>query len=572
MSGVEPTPRCPPKPGFVTAPPPPAAPPRALLLALVVATRPPVALDGGARWSYEHRPALLLLQSFAANAPTLAGEAPLVLYATDDAEAAELTARLAQAPPWPARFPSPRVRSFQRSLGDVALLDVHGLPEKIKCLAPVDFRSVVDVLRFGSVFRSLKRAYGARQALAELGAAHVLVTDADGFAWKDVSAAAVVAHAQTIWYSDHRGAAAAGGGGAVAAAAERPPLPDTNARARQFCSLHPWAASLRSTAWDDHAARMAIGRDWVAWEEASRELLPAPDADVADDPLLVLEAESFGALWAEVETFWRAPLAEATLVALTTPSSLYKHCVRGDVFFLEVLYRSYLYRHRRHPHHPHHADAAEVAAAAHTAAAAAPASTVGPLGAAAAGRRYHFRNATALIEAALPAVARPRGYHYRHAADATLPSAVDTGRWYHPGPSGFSRLWLHATGADGGAFAAAAHALYAGGGVGKEEPRVAFRHDYGTLGGGGGENVPNAPNASHACAVLAAVLRLPAPAAALQLSGAVPAEALWRECADVLRAAGDTARPHGPFVEVSRGVVPPPSYWKHRGEWAPDFR
>ena len=555
MSGVEPTPRCPPRPGFVTAPPPPpASATSAVLLALAVVTRPPIAVDGGARWGYEHRPALLFLQSLAANAPTLAGEAPIVLFATDSAEEAELAARLAQAPPWPARFPAPRVRSFQRSLGDVAEFDVHALPEKIKCIAPVDFRSVVDVLRFGSIFRSLKRAYGARQALAELGAAHVLVTDADGFAWKDVSAAAVVAHAQTIWFSDHRGAAG------DSTAAERPPLPDTNARARQFCSLHPWAASLRSAAWDEHAARMAIGRDWAAWEEASREMLPAPDADVADDPLLVIEAESFGALWSEVEAFWRAPLAEASLVALTTPSSLYKHCVRGDVFFLEVLYRAYLHRHRRHPHHAHHADA-----------------DAGPPGAAA-GRRYHFRNATALIEAALPAAARPRGYHYRHAADATLPSGVDTGRWYHPGPSGFSRLWLHATVADGGIFAAAAHVLYAAG-AGKEAtpPRVAFRHDYGAMVGmGGGGSVggahENVPNASHACDVLAAVLRLPAPAAALQLSGAVPAEALWRECADVVRAASDAARPHGPFVEVSRGVVPPPSYWRHRGEWAPDFR
>ena len=263
------TPRCPPPP----APPPTNTNSTAqpgLPLAIVIVTRPPYDYA-----KYELRPLHLLVQSLASNSPTLAREAPLMLYATDATEAALLTA---PAPSWPTKI---LFRHFQAAVG--ADVDVHRLPEKIKCIAPVDFRGVGDIVRYSAVFRSLKRLYGGRAALDELPVRHVLVTDADGFAWKDVSASAIVAQARAIWYSDNRGAAGAG-------PAERPPLVDTLARARLFCSLHPFAATLRSPAWDEHAPRMAVGRDWAAWEVASAELLPVPDADLADDPLVLLEA------------------------------------------------------------------------------------------------------------------------------------------------------------------------------------------------------------------------------------------------------------------------------------------
>ena len=66
------------------------------------------------------------------------------------------------------------------------------------------------------------------------------------------------------------------------------------------------------------------------------------------------------------------------------------------------------------------------------------------------------------------------------------------------------------------------------------------------------------------------VLRLPAAPAALHLRGAMPAEALWRECADVLAESrhGATARSVC-GGEPQRGAAP--SYWRHRGEWAPEF-
>jgi len=273
---------------------------------------------------------------------------------------------------------------------------------------------------------------------------------------------------------------------------------------------------------------MAVGRDWAAWEVASAELLPAPDADLADDPLVLLEAVAFRSLLSEIEAFWRAPLLEAVLLALTTPSSLYKHCVRGDVFYLELLYRAYLHRHHR--------------------------------------TRVRFHNATAAIEAVLPAAARPRGYHYRGSGSAALPSGVNTDRWYHPGPSGLSRLWLHVGGdGDGGD---ALRALYAPS-WGAPSPssagrldspvgrgHVAFRHDF------------SSANASHACAVVAALLRLPAAAAALQLSSGVPAQLLTTQCSDVL------PRGHAQLLHAfaAGGAVPPPSYWRHRSEWGPDFR
>ena len=83
---------------------------------------------------------------------------------------------------------------------------------------------------------------------------------------------------------------------------ESPPLPDTQARARAFCSIHSWfGGSGRAAeadegtdsgpelAWASHASRFAVGRDWAACENVTgwARLLPAPDADFAAEPLLV---------------------------------------------------------------------------------------------------------------------------------------------------------------------------------------------------------------------------------------------------------------------------------------------
>jgi len=332
---------------------------------------------------------------------------------------------------------------------------------------------------------------------------------------------------------------------ALSRLAERLPRPDTNFRARAFCSVHPWAAALRSPAYEEHAARLAIGRDWAAWEAVSAELrlTPAPDADLADDPLLVLEAGAFSAMWRSIERHWASNLAEGVLVALTTPEALYKHCVRGDALFLEITYR--MWQHQRlhtgvSPRHeigrperggsvppPRHADATD------------------------AGRAPTFRNATALVEAVLPPAARPLGFAHR---PPLLPSSIDA-RWFHAAPSGLSRLWLYAS-ADDGLGTAAAKAierLYEHASAAPATPPlVALRFDF---------EMPWANGTAHACRVLdIAVRRLRAPAGAMLLSSSVP-DALWRECADALRG-----------VHAPAGVMPPrPKYWRHRAEWEPAY-
>lgn len=147
---------------------------------------------------------------------------------------------------------------------------------------PRPFASVEDLLRYGAIWRTLKRAYGASIAVDEMRASHVLVTDADGFVWKDVSVSAIIQSSNTLWYADHRGRS-------PTLDIERSPHVDTHARARSYCSMHPWVSKLlKIGAWETHGPRMAIGRDWQAWEEliAKEELLPAPDSDIADDPLL----------------------------------------------------------------------------------------------------------------------------------------------------------------------------------------------------------------------------------------------------------------------------------------------
>ena len=464
------------------------------------------------------------LRSIVHNSPTLAQETSFLVFANDHNEEVELTAQL-KFPPWFSR--RLHFDNFQVTLGNASVIDVHKFPEKIRCLAPAPFSNINDIVRYSGIWRSLKRAYGAMVAISVLNARHVLVTDPDGFAWKDLSAADIIRHSRAgVWFSDHRGT----GGQNPKLAVERPPKPDTTSRARQFCSLHPWAAAFHVPGWEEHGARMAIGRDWASWEQASELLLPAPDADVADDAMLVLDAKPFHEMVHTIETHWRAPLAEAVLLALTTPGTLYKHCVRGDVFFLELTYRSYLF-HRRHRPSSH--------------------KDTNPI---------TFLNATARIEAHLPVAALPVGYAYR----SSTPLPEVTRNWYHASPSGYSRLWLHVKGGNeprnGHDEETALRELY----TRAPGPLVAFRHDFGAIG-----------NLTHACAVMTAVLRLSAPAAALQLSsGPIPAE-LWRTC-ESLRA----ARVGGPFVveeslhQAGGSAVSPanlPRYIAHRSEWVPSY-
>lgn len=286
-----------------------------VLLAIVLSTRPPadsvVALE---------QPTMTWLHSLVRNAPMLAREAPALIVATDDAEAASLGRHVASLP-WPAGAVSPpRVRALERLLPNASL--AHMLPERVRCIAPAPFVNVNDVLRYSAIWRSIKRAYGAQAAIEEFGASHAFVTDVDGYGtrarapstfeycdrfraaflttsarrcvcvcavclfahaalavFKSVSAASIVAHSSTVWYSDHRGTVANASTAPQEIVIGRPPRPDTNFRARAFCSVHPWVSALQSAAWEAHAARFAIGRDWAAWEAvAVDELALVPGA------------------------------------------------------------------------------------------------------------------------------------------------------------------------------------------------------------------------------------------------------------------------------------------------------
>ena len=232
-----------------------------------------------------------------------------------------------------------------------------------------------------------------------------------------------------------------------------------------------------------------------------------------------------------------ATRAEAVLVALTTPASLYKHCVRGDVLFLEQMYRSFLWARPAGAAPRQWEVATEAASAAGGGQESAPAH---PHRA-----RFAFRNSTALIEAALPAAARPLGFASGRAGH--LPGGVD-GRWFHTAPSGLSRLLLHV--------AAGEHAARAVRAIFEQQALVAFRHDFATL-------AAAEVNRSHACVVAALVLRMEGAAAALQLSSVTPAE-LWRECA-ALRAGA-----RGPFWEGAEAATP--RYAGHSSEWVPGYR
>ena len=443
----------------------------------------------------------------ALNAPALARESPVLLFATDESEASSLSPILSKL------STPPRIISFEAALKLAnSSLHVHRFPESIGCLAPLAFNHVNDVLRYSSIWRSIKRAYGARTALTEFRSSHVLVTDSDGYVWKPLDAQAILKHASTIWYADHRGKSSN-----PDTAAERPPRPDTNHRARLFCSLHPWVAALHPplppsspSGWQQWAARFAIGRSWADWEKVAineLSLLPGPDADFSDDPLLVVEGHSFSKMWNHIESHWRSNFAEAVLIGLLNPSDLYKHCVRGDVLFLELTYKAWLYYHQHSPHHhkQHEQQSGNQPQATTT--------------------QYRFQNSTALIESYYPAAARPLGFDYRR-SDYHLPSAIDA-KWFHPAPSGLSRMWLHATPGDesssisSSSSAAAANAIKR---VYEGEGLVAFRHNF---------DLQWANATLRGCAIVELIQsRLRGSAAAMQLSGDAP-DWLWRECASL---------------------------------------
>ena len=544
-----------------TAPPSPTRAGGQVLLAILVATRPPDEQLGALSSSF--------VASLALNAPGLAREAPLLIFANDAAEASGL-AHMADAHKykWPSQAPAPRVMHFEGAVSaELRKLNgtIHRVPELLACIAPHPFAQVSDIVRYSSIWRSIKRMYGVRSAMYELGAQHVLATDADGYVWKPIAASAIVAHSRTAWFSDHRG---------ERPAADTRPRPDTNARSRSFCSLHPWAAALRSTSWDEHGARWAIGRDWAAWEDATTELMlmPAPDADLADDPLLVLDRGPFMALWAQIETYWRAPLFTAMMRALTSPAALYKHCVRGDVLFLELSYRAFVYhlqqssRPRQQPP-PRPRRWQRTLAEDHRVSAAGRIESVVQLGASTSSKALHFRNSTAVIEAVLPSAARPLGFPQ----PSMLPLGMD-GRWYHASPSGWSRLWLHL---QDGASARAIRALHqagrraaseAHGSNGIDAPFVAFRY-HGFL-----KSVVDDGNnnlSSHACRVAHTVMQLDSPAASIQLSSAPMSAARWAECVHLL--------PSSPLADYARtravldSDAPPPRYWRHAHEWVPEY-
>ena len=483
----------------------------AAALAIVISTRPPA----GDR-QVDVRPTIQLLTSLITNAPELYATARVLLLATDDAELAALKPQVGGV----------LLRSFATALrersSNASFADVHRMPEAIGCLAPRPFASVEDLLRYGAIWRTLKRAYGASIAVDEMRASHVLVTDADGFVWKDVSVSAIIQSSNTLWYADHRGRS-------PTLDIERSPHVDTHARARSYCSMHPWVSKLlKIGAWEAHGPRMAIGRDWQAWEEliTKEELLPAPDSDIADDPLLVLNASIFAELWNHLEGTWRAPFADAVLLSLLMPADLYKHCVRGDVLFLELMYRSFVFK--------FHSRASARTVGGHV-------------------YRYQFRNSTAVLETTYPVAASPVGSAYR----SVLPGAADHS-WFHPAPSGFSRLWLHLNGSL--QVREAIRAVYGGGARSSSTPLVAARLDL---------------RGASRCEAVDLILQMPGGAAALMLPSSPAPATLWAECeglkatrsklGSTLSGLGGGA---GPFIDAA---VDPPAYLRHRGEWVPEY-
>ncbi|KAL1511095.1 hypothetical protein AB1Y20_005917 [Prymnesium parvum] len=374
---------------------------------------------------------------------------------------------------------------------------------------------VRDVGRYTSLHRAIHQAVAVRYATRVLGCEVVLLLRPESYLWRRVGLAALVRTRGDVFYSDHRGAAPS--------FPESPPLPDTLARSRQFCSIHAWyggggrATGAASSSWRQHAPRFAIGRDWAMWENLTRQahLLPAPDADLAADPLLVFDAAAFGAYWRAVERAWGGrPLADALLDAMVARGSLWKHCLRGDVFFLELSYRSFLYHHFE------------------------------PNGS------VRFHNATRLIRHAFPPAARPLGHAYPPA-----PRGFGQ-RWFHAAPAGVSRLWYHfgSNGSESGI-----EAFY------RTSPRPAFRYDFSEFHEGGAQGGA-ARSIREDCEVLRLIARLPdASAASLQVDSLSPGEALRNACATLL----DTRLriPPVPWVPGQRSS---PAFWRHRWEWFPD--
>ena len=201
------------------------------------------------------------------------------------------------------------------------------------------------------------------------------------------------------------------------------------------------------------------------------------------------------------------------------------------MFFLELSYRSYLYRHHRGS---------------------------GP---------FRFRNATRLLARYFEPAARPLGFRHPDA-----PAGFGR-RWYHAAPSGLSRLWRH-LGTNGSE--AGIRFLYT------ELGLPAFRHDFQihpklSRAGASAEGATRSTAASvitppegggygggSACSALRLISDLTPPwAASLQLDSISPGQPLLDACRPEL----PTPLPRVTWLE---GVRTPPAHWRHRWEWFPD--
>lgn len=69
----------------------------------------------------------------------------------------------------------------------------------------------------------------------------------------------------------------------------------------------------------------------LSWENVTRQelLLPAPDADMATEPLFAIEAAPFDAFWKRVEAAWGGrSFVDALLDAMVARGLLWKHWYR----------------------------------------------------------------------------------------------------------------------------------------------------------------------------------------------------------------------------------------------------
>ena len=154
--------------------------------------------------------------------------------------------------------------------------------------------------------------------------------------------------------------------------------------------------------WEEHGARMAIGRDWASWEQASELLPPAPDADVADDAMLVLDAKPFPRWFTPSKLIGEHPWLKRYCLHSRHPEPC-TSIAYAETSFLELTYRSYLFH-----------------------------VGIGPLS-----QGYqpdYLPECDCSDQAHLPVAAPPVGWpidHPRH--------CLRSHNWYHASPSGYSR-------------------------------------------------------------------------------------------------------------------------------------